>query len=414
MFFGLFILCNLFFYWDVQGDDLSSSYIACNLLINKQSGALYEHNQKNFSAIESPVWLDVAKSREVVGYLHPYVQAPLWAFALKPLCGSMYFPVFNHLFLSISFVAIAVFIWLAAYMWAPLFLEKPLCLGALLILFSLTSPLSYTAFLNQTHGLFLLATLVAIFLADRQYFVAAGILLAFTALIKITPGIVVVYWLINKQWRAMAAFLVSIAGLAIISILELGMAINFDYLANLHRISNVLLVAFNNQSLAAWMADVSGHYSFHQIFDWQVFPLPLSYALIGFGMIELICIFLYWLHNRYPTYKKELYPFGISLLLSVSMMFMNIAWSHYYILLILPIMIICDYAVKTKNRWLFGMIGIMAILNTWPVASMPDQEELYAVTIIRSQFFSGLICCVSLIFCLISLPKQRQIAKAIV
>ncbi|HEY0914140.1 MAG TPA: hypothetical protein VGE22_04650, partial [Solimonas sp.] len=136
------------------GDDLSSSYVACHLMADGGQAHLYDHHPERFHVVDSPAWTDKAREIRFEGFLHPYVQTPLWAWALQPLCTSLDYGSFSTLFLFLALFSIALMIELAARFWAPRFLA-PLPLALLLGAIAATTPFSYALWLIQTHAMFL-------------------------------------------------------------------------------------------------------------------------------------------------------------------------------------------------------------------------------------------------------------------
>ncbi len=371
--FLLFIVINIIYYRNTPGDDLSSSYIACRLLGDGKSDHLYSFNPEYFHIIDDSAWVDMAQKTSFNGFLHPYVQTPLWAYILGPLCEAMNFPAFNLLFLALNFIAIAGTIWLTAYQWAPSFLSKPVWLAGFLAVFSLTTPLYYTAFLNQTHPLILFATILAIFLASRKQHILAGFALAVAATIKITPAIIVIYWLISGKRKSAGSFLAWWVSLNILTLLIFGVEISLDYLSNLNRISNVLLVSYNNQSLVAWL--YSNSYNPSEILNWRMFSLPVTGKILGYGLLGLVvgcCIRAYRQKINNPNLLEST---CVSVLLVASTIFTSIAWTHYYIILVIPLLVLLNLGLEARNSWLIFVICTMVLLNIWPIALDPVKHH---------------------------------------
>ena len=52
----LFTVLGAIQHWRVNGDDLTSTYLACQLLATGQQSYLYSHDPSNFSLVGDPVW----------------------------------------------------------------------------------------------------------------------------------------------------------------------------------------------------------------------------------------------------------------------------------------------------------------------------------------------------------------------
>jgi hypothetical protein len=385
----------MFFYHNADGDDLSSSYIACRLLAEGKESHLYSHDPEYFHIVNDPVWIKIAQEASFRGFLHPYVQAPLWAFVLIPLCRVTNFQTFNFIFLLINFSSLAATIWLVSYQWARTFLAKPLWLLGFLFVFSLMTPTYYMAFLNQTHPLFLFATILAVLLASYKRDLLSGLSLAIAVFIKITPVIIVFYWLISGRRKSVVSFVVWSLVLSVLSILTLGLRINMEYLSNLGRISNTLLVSFNNQSFAAWL--YGRLYNMPEILYWRIHPLAVSAKITSFFFVGLTIGYFALLYQRKQSDLEHLEAMSVSSLLIASTIFTPIAWTHYYIVLLVPLLILMDRGLQTKKMWLIFTVVILVLLDIWPIAIDPLNPQLYPFTILRSHFYAGVICLCALL-----------------
>jgi hypothetical protein len=95
---------------------------------------------------------------------------------------------------------------------------------------------------------FSLAMIAMVLLAERHY-VAGGALLAFVTVSKLFPGLLLVYLLVRREWRALAWTIGMIAALVAISLLDTGWT---PYNAFLHHRPRLLggesFPAFRNPS----------------------------------------------------------------------------------------------------------------------------------------------------------------------
>jgi len=401
-----YIAISVIYYRSVPGDDLSSSYIACRLLIEGEVEHLYSFDPEYFHIIDDPVWIETARKTSFHGFLHPYVQTPLWAYVLQPLCKITNFQTFNLLFLIINFFSIVAIIWLVAHHWAPSFLVRPILLVGALLIFSLTTPASYTAYLNQTHPLFIFATMLAVFLSSHKRDAWAGLVLAIATLVKITPALIAIHWLITGRRKSVYSFLLWSLVLAILALLLLGEKTILAYWANLYRISDVLLISFNNQSFTAWLYGSS--YNLSEIFNWRIYHLPTIAKLINLWAVGLIVLYIAIVYRTKHNNPNLLEALSVSSLLIVSTIFTSIAWTHYYIILVVPLLILINIGLEIKNIWYVVIVCIIILLNVWPIAVNPVMPNLYPLTIIRSHFYSGVISLFTLLIASRCVNKSAQ------
>ncbi|MGR6035207.1 MAG: glycosyltransferase family 87 protein [Candidatus Nitrosoglobus sp.] len=373
-----FIVYSLIRFLDAPGDDLSSSYIACRLLANGGSSHLYDFHPELFHVVDTAPWISTAADAQFSGFLHPYVQTPLWAWALQPLCTKLTFSAFSTIFLCIALLSLATTIEIVARAWADNFL-RPFPLVFLLAAIALSTPFQYAMWLVQTHALFLMLTVAALYLAQRDRSFQAGALLALACAVKITPGLLAIYWLIGGRRQAALWFVLCSLGLALLTVVAVGANLTLDYVHSMRRVSNVLLVSFNNQSLVAWLASQS---MLSELGSWRMLPLTPLLKIVSLIASLVGVAFAGWMSKRY-----EWAGASAALALIVITIFSPIAWTHYFLVLIPAVMILSNIG---------GVLPLMVavitfILNTTPVAIDPIAPYLASMTMVRSHFISAVI-----------------------
>jgi hypothetical protein len=384
-----FVLGGVVLFRNVPGDDLASSYIACRLLVEGKDEHIYSHHPEYFHVVDDPEWETAAQQAGFTGFYHPFVQTPLWIWVLQPLCGSLSFPAFNLIFLVMGFLSLAGIVLIAGLLWVPRFLERPILVGSALLILALMTPTHYTAFLNQTQPLFILLMMLAVFFESRDQPILAGILLAIAASVKITPAALALFWLLTKRYRPAISFILSSALLAVLTIALLGTDIATAFTAELRRISDVMLVAYNNQSLAAWLGE--SLYPTANIFNWQMLPLPLFIKILSWGLVGASLLGAAAVYQLRSAPSRSLDAFTTATVLVASTIFAPIAWSHYYVILIIPIIILLDHGLRTRRYWMIAITCAAALLNIWPIALNPVEPNPNPVTILRGHFFSGVL-----------------------
>ncbi len=404
----VFTLLTALRHYDDLGEDLTSSYYSSRLLAAHQADHMYSRDPVNFDAVGDLAW-DALASR--TGFappdrLHPFVQTPLWPFLLEPLATHMNFPAFKKLFLWVLSLCLSATIWLIAGTWAAK-LMHPGWIALICAVLYLSEAYKYTMGLVQTHVIFLFLTIAALALARRKHSISAGALLAAAAAVKITPGILLIYWLLTRQWRAAASFVAVSAGLAGLSVLATGWQLNLLYLRNLAAIANILLVSANNQSLAAlWMAP---RYPAAEVRAWHELPLPalvkntsnllaIAFAILG-GLLD---------RRSQRLAGSEAKPYGAAMTLVAVTMFASIAWTHYYILLIFPLMLMLDSVVRKRSLLIVALVLVVLALNFDTQTMGGILLRFRPFPIVRAQFFSGLVCIVGLLILALRPPSDSS------
>ncbi len=382
------------------GDDLGSSFLGCRLVATGDApGHLYAHDPVDFAAIgDDDEWQTAADEGGFESWLHPYVQTPLWAWSLQPLCTHLRFPAFDRLFIALTLLSFAAIVALVARLWTPT-LRSPLAIALILLALWFSTPFQYAMMLTQTHVLYLLLTLAALMLAERRRPVSAGTLLAVAAAVKLTPAIFLVYWLLTRRWRAAGAFVLVSALLLAAAHLTTGPALFADYLATLDRVSHTLLLSQNNQSLAAWFM---GHlYSLAEVAHLRILPLPPALRLLGTALTLAAALLGGLLdRRRAPAVLPPspiAVPLGALLTLIAATIFTPIAWTHYFIVLMPTLMVLAAEARRRRSLTLALASALILALNLPPLATDVVDITIGPHSILRSQFFSGVLCLATLL-----------------
>lgn len=394
----LFAVLSAVLHLSSPGADLSSSYYGCRLQAMHQNDHIYSRDPLNYDRVADPVWDRLAASTgfSAVRILHPYVQTPLWAFALRPFCTTLAFPAFNDIFLWLLGFSLAATLWLVARFWAPRTFH-PGSIALVCIAVSLTEAYSYAFALTQTHMFFVLLTVVALLLAQRGAPVWAGLLLAVAAAIKITPAFLLLYWLVNRQAHAALTFVLFSGALAAASLLSSGLALNLLFLHHLSQISNMLLVSWNNQSLAAVL--LAGHYPASEQQMWHPFPLPPAVKWASTLLVTGFTVLGGWLDRQskqahapaFPAPASRAPAYGAVLAILAGTIFTPLSWTHYYLVLVIPLMMLLDETLRRRSVVLSLLLLAVFMLNLDMQTLGGVLMKYRMVPVVRAQFYSGLL-----------------------
>lgn len=394
---AVFVFAGIVQYHDAQGDDLASSYIGCRLIASEDADHLYSHDPANFAAVgadepDNP-WQDAADQGGFDGFLHPYVQTPLWAWALQPLCTRTRFAAFETIFSILTMLALAVFLWLAARLWAPdLARPAPLALLAFGLFFA--EPFRYAMRLMQTHILLMLLAVAALILAERKRPILAGLCLALAAAVKITPAVLLIYWLFTRRGKAAMSMVLWSAALAVLTLVTTGPDVMRAYLADLHRISNVLLLSQNNQSFAA--SAMSFFYPRGEIALFHMLPLPPAIRLASSALMVACTAAGGWIDRLMADRGQPAAYLGAAMALLAATLFAPIAWTHYFFILVIPILAIAHANRSLHSRLLYALTALIVILNFRPFSTDVTEMQVGRLAIVRGQFFAGVLAFVAL------------------
>lgn len=391
-----------------SGTDLTASYISCRLIQSGQASHLYAHDPTSFNAISDPAWTTIAQASGVPKstIIVPFVQTPLWPYLLQPLCGRTNFLSFNLIFRIVLCVCLAALIWIAGYFWAPRFF-KPLWVLLFVAAWLRADPLREAVQLTQTHIIFLLLTFVAVLWARLGRPVWAGISLAAAAAVKITPGAMIVYWLMTKQKKAALSFVVCSIAILVLTILAVGRTTTTDYIHSMSRVSNILLLSEGNQSLAAWwMGDFCLK---KEALSFRTFPLPTALKVFCLGLVVTSTIVGGFCDRRLAKLKPGAAPFGAVFALLGATVFTPIAWSHYYVILVVPLILLLDeYLLRRSYAVLLLLGAIFVLANSRLLIRHAGYMHLPAPDIVRGPFYAGILAMAAML-----LLYRRSMAESL-
>lgn len=395
--------------WGTRGDDLSSLWMAGRLVLEGLPGHLYAYHPTNFAWVDDPVWLALREQLGVEAVLHPYLYPPIVAYLLSPFTLWLPFGVATRLVLVANVFALA----LTAVAAADLFhrpLLRPVPLALFLTAVALTTPFQYALALGQTTPLVLAAVLGGVWLERRGRPVAGGALLALAAVIKLTPALLLVWWLLRRRWRAVGGFALGVGLAGGLGLAAMGLDVHIEWITNLRRVSGAGLAAFNVQSVPAWL--IASDLGPGAALTWEVFPLPawVSLASAAVGAALTVGYLARGLRTRL---RPD--PAGgdltadpaegtvIAGLLLVPLLASNVSWTHYYLALMVP-MIVLLRSPRSALGWV--LLGAIWLLNVEPLAMEPMHPALTAVTFTRSHLLSGLLVAVALLVA--PLPQDAE------
>ena len=314
-----------------------------------------------------------------------YVNLPIVAWLFVP-----FGPLGPHV-AGVIFSIIAA----AALVPAARFLARDAPLPLVVWLLLLNGPLSYSVRIGNTTHVLLIVLIVAFEGLARGRDTLAGVLLAAAALLKPPLALFLPYLLLRGQRRAavvMAAFAAAAIGL---SIAVYGLDLHLFWFREFvvgHGGSPI--GAYNVQSVNGFLAHLltRGH-----LRDW--FPIPMgagfrvaSLALTGaiLAMTAAAC----WMAGR-PRTRAE-WQIDLSIVLTLTILTAPVSWTHYYLLLIIPIVaLIGQRELVAAHRPLAAALAAAVVLISPPVVlvSVPGRipSALYSRVAISHYFYGGVL-----------------------
>ncbi|MFQ5624018.1 MAG: glycosyltransferase family 87 protein [Paracoccaceae bacterium] len=249
--------------WNLPPPDILSLYYGARFFDAGRLAEVYAHDTLIFSGEVSRLWRETANS---FGYapdypLFPYVYPPLWAALLGPVAAKLPPAAFSNLAYAVQ---LPLFCGAAALSWR---LYRPgfalwRWMAVLLALATVSIVGLQAVWQNQPQ--IALAFLVVLAF-ERQAAgrpAQAGAALAAAAALKLYPALFALIWLTGGNRRALGWFAGTGAALGVASLALGGVDIHREFLAQVGRISEVVVASrfnFNLEATLFQMTHFSGH-----------------------------------------------------------------------------------------------------------------------------------------------------------
>lgn len=268
------------------------------------------------------------------------------------------------------------------------------------LLFAANGPLVYSLKEGNTSHMVLLGLVAALIFLRRRRDLAAGIVLGVCALIKLPLLILGAYFVLRRNWAAVAGFSGVLAVSGLLSILVFGWALNQRWfeLCVLQFGSNPI-GAFNVQSIPSFLVRLGGDASVLR--DWSAVGIAPLQRFIGTGLVLLMALVAIVVCARRPETANErersdLFAHEYALVVALSVISSPMSWTHYYCWLLIPVALflkpggaVASSPAARRAAWL----GILLISPAVVLLSFdaPLLEFLYVKVLLSHVLAGGLI-----------------------
>ena len=352
--------------WHAPADDFTSLYVAARLLADGNDGSLYDHHPLFFDIVPPGGFAATAREIGCEGFLHPYLHIPLVAFLLRPLLSVSY-DTAAAMLLLLNVLSLAASLFLMARILGEG--NKPIwfvlsCLAAIYYY-----PVRYGISLGQTSPLVYLGIAGLYYLVRGGHEKSAGVILGGIISLKITPLLLVIFFMARRRWATVLSCAVTLLLISIASLAAAGWESNQAFLENLFRLSGLSLASWNNQSLDGFLLRLVRDRSY--VSSWQLLTLPEGMTILKWCVsVGLIALWLKLLLApvRPGEQRRDLLDFSLTLILMTVLP--PISWSHYYIVLLFPYGVLVREVVRSTTMPYRGLMTA-ALLLSYMCVSLP-------------------------------------------
>lgn len=221
----------------------------------------------------------------------------------------------------------------------------------LLILVTNFFPAKYTLGMGQANNIVLLAIVLFIyFLLNKKQYIA-GVFLALAITLKLFPVLFILYLLIQKQWKVLWAFILTIIATLLLVYIFLNHTVTVYFFQTI--LPNLLGASngdyYYNQALSGFLARETSNVALRET----------ARIVIG-GALVLWAIFTIW---KKRTKSNNIVLLSLSLIIVVSLIINPFSWQHYYVWTIISLLITFWFIKDNHpNRWLYMVLFISYLL----------------------------------------------------
>ncbi len=348
------------------GDDLQAVWLAGHFWATHRPDLIYAEPDGFFGGTP-PAWqptLDAMGLGDMVAF--PYVYPPLWAVLAAPLTAVLSPAAFANAVLLVQVPLLAVSAFLAARLFRPASMSLSGYVGLCFAILSTSQPGLLAVFLNQPSITVIFLILLS---ADRLRIdrpVAAGIALGFAAAIKIWPAVFVILFLARRSWRATAAFALTGAALAALSLILAGPDLHRAFLKSAHDLAGVVLVSSNNISArsvlmladALWRGDTAllGDVQSNVTRAPPLWVTALPTLAFAAGLAALART----VRCHAPADRLPVALLALGIMLPI---LGPVGWQHYYLL---PLLLVPGLPARVGLRRALPPLGFLAVILFFP------------------------------------------------
>jgi hypothetical protein len=291
-----------------------------------------------------------------------FVNIPIVAFLFAPL-SMLPLNTAEVVFALVSLIGVVL---TACILWRMS--DQSVSRGHLIaLLFALNGPLFYSLKEGNLTHFALLLVVAAVVCLDNDRDGWGGACLALAAVLKLPLLLLGLYFAMKRRWRVVIGFGSALVTVSAASLAYAGWGSHVEwYQEAIRPFADKGLSAFNVQSFDGFLLRLRDD---ARLYDWKpavvIWELRLLRYAFAAGLMGICCL----VFMRDPgTNPKQTQILELSMVLCVALIISPISWTHYYLLLLLPL---CLYvggrlAVPRHGVWLGGMV-LCALFVTPPV-----------------------------------------------
>lgn len=224
-------------------------------------------------------------------------------------------------------------------------------------------PEKFTLGMGQINNVILLFLSIFIYSYIKKRNIIAGIFLALAIMLKVSPLVLVIFLLIDKQWKILCVTGISMMVMTLLVVVFVDPTINIYFLKNvLPTLATSWKIDYYNQALSGFIQrEIPGMYL------QQILRTSLGLLLLVGSFVTI------WI-NRSKNDNTRL--LSISILLTLSLIINSFSWQHHFVWLLIPflitLMLIKDSHLHLRYYIFLGISFILVAINLKDPSMVPS------------------------------------------
>jgi hypothetical protein len=242
---------------------------------------------------------------------------------------------------------------------------------------------------NLTH--FALLLLIAgVVCLDKTWDRRAGACFALAAIIKLPLMLFALYFIGRGQWKAVLGYGATVVTISLSSLWYAGWTSHLEwYREVIQPFSHQGLTAFNVQSIEGALLRLQEGSG---LYDWKPVPVPADVRMIERGVAALLAgsSALIFFRERGREGRETTYV-ELSMVLCLALIISPLSWTHYYLLLLLPLGLYAGNRLPIADRGGWIAVMILCTLLISPPATFMGQDRARGMlgTLFLSHYVMG-------------------------
>ena len=291
-----------------------------------------------------------------------FINIPIVALSFAPL-SIFTLSTAQLLFAILSFASIPAIV----YMLWSLSATSPSRRYAIALLFLFNGPLFYSLKEGNLTHFVLLLLVAAVVCLEKERDRWAGALFAVAAVLKLPLLLFGLYFAIKRRWSVAAGFGYTLAAVSAVSLIYAGWNSHVEwYQEAIRPFANKGLSAFNVQSFDGFLLRLRDD---ARLYDWRPAEVVWELRMLRYLFAAALLGSSWFLFVRDPgTEVRKTQFVELSMVLCLALIISPISWTHYYLLLLLPLSLYVGgkLTISLRGAWP-GLVLLCALLIAPPV-----------------------------------------------